>query len=159
MQGGTANEHPLACLRLAGQAELAEGPVWLAEENAVYFVDIKGAQVHRLPSHRETADVECAGPGGLCGAAGGPDVSCAGCRTACIASMPAAGSSASSWTSNRIRRATVSTTAFVDASGHLWFGSMDDAERRRHGTLYRVNEDGDADGARTTTTSSPTARR
>ena len=29
-------------------AELGEGPLWQAAENAVYFVDIKGRQIHRL---------------------------------------------------------------------------------------------------------------
>ena len=29
-------------------AELGEGPLWQAAENAVYFVDIKGRRIHRL---------------------------------------------------------------------------------------------------------------
>lgn len=29
------------------QAELAEGPVWVARDRAVWFVDIKGRRLHR----------------------------------------------------------------------------------------------------------------
>jgi xylono-1,5-lactonase len=31
---------------------------------------------------------------------------------------------------------------FVDPSGHLWFGSMDDGEEQPDGSLYRVSDDG-----------------
>jgi sugar lactone lactonase YvrE len=32
----------------AARAVLGEGPVWVARENAVYWVDIKGKALHRL---------------------------------------------------------------------------------------------------------------
>jgi D-xylonolactonase len=127
-------------------AELGEGPVWRAEENAVYFVDIKGRHIHRLSAdsgetqtwnapdqpgfvvplaNRERAFV-CGMPGGLYRFDVGSgqftklkDIE---------AHQPG----------NRLN------DGFVDASGHLWFGSMDDAEEQPTGTLYRVDDSGEA---------------
>ncbi|HTH59372.1 MAG TPA: SMP-30/gluconolactonase/LRE family protein [Paraburkholderia sp.] len=123
-------------------AELGEGPLWQAAENAVWFVDIKGHRVHRLSTatgeqttwdapgqvsfivpHENGAFV-CGLPGDLYrfDAASGrfdklldiePD-------------LPG----------NRLN------DGFVDAQGRLWFGSMDNAEEAPSGTLYRVDEDG-----------------
>ena len=36
------------------RAQLGEGPVWIAEEQALWFVDLKGLKIHRY--HPETGD-------------------------------------------------------------------------------------------------------
>jgi sugar lactone lactonase YvrE len=125
-------------------AELGEGPVWQATENAVYFVDIKGRHIHRLSvatGQRQTwkapdqvgfvaplADrtFVCGLPDGLYRFDAGSGQF--GKLKDVEAHLPG----------NRLN------DGFVDASGHLWFGSMDDGEERPDGTLYRVGDDGEA---------------
>ena len=47
-----AEEEPLCIWDVA--AELGEGPVWVAHEKAVYFVDIKGRAIHRWQADGKT---------------------------------------------------------------------------------------------------------
>lgn len=124
-------------------AELAEGPIWQAAENAVYFVDIKGRNVHRLTVTTGAMQtwaapdqpgfvVPLADHGFVCGLPDGLYRFDAGSGEFSKlkdveAHLPG----------NRLN------DGFVDASGHLWFGSMDDAEVQPSGTLYRVNDAGD----------------
>ena len=47
-------------------AELGEGPVWSAREQALWFVDIKQGHIHRLCCrHGQTRELGCAGPAGI----------------------------------------------------------------------------------------------
>jgi len=125
-------------------AELAEGPLWQAAENAVYFVDIKGRRIHRLSvatGEQQTWQAPdqpgfiaplgdkvfvCGLPGGLYRfhATNGQFSKLVDVEP----HLPG----------NRLN------DGFVDAQGRLWFGSMDDAEQAPSGTLYRVNESGAA---------------
>ena len=123
-------------------AELAEGPLWQAAENAVYFVDIKGRNIHRLsiatglqqtwPAPAQPGFVAPLGDDSfVCGLPDGLYRFEAGSGQFSIlkeveAHLPG----------NRLN------DGFVDASGHLWFGSMDDAEEQPTGSLYRVSNDG-----------------
>lgn len=124
-------------------AELGEGPLWQAAENAVYFVDIKGRNLHRLSV--VTGDTQTwkapdqpgfiaplAEQGFVCGLPGALYRFDAGSGKfsklkEVEAHLPG----------NRLN------DGFVDASGHLWFGSMDDAEEEPSGTLYRVDDAGE----------------
>lgn len=124
-------------------AELGEGPVWQAAENAVYFVDIKGRKIHRLTvttgqTQTWTAPGQpgfvapLADHGFVCGLPDGlyrfeADSGQFSKLREVEAHLPG----------NRLN------DGFVDASGHLWFGSMDDAEEQPSGTLYRVNDAGE----------------
>jgi sugar lactone lactonase YvrE len=124
-------------------AELGEGPVWQAAENAVYFVDIKGRHIHRLSVATGQAQTwnapdqpgfvaPLAEHGFVCGLPGGLYRFDAGSGQFSKlkdieAHLPG----------NRLN------DGFVDASGHLWFGSMDDGEEQSTGTLYRVNDAGE----------------
>lgn len=125
-------------------AELAEGPLWQAAENAVYFVDIKGRRIHRLSAatgERQTWQAPDQ-PGFIaplgdrlfvCGLPGGlyrfdATTGQFGKLVDVEPHLPG----------NRLN------DGFVDARGRLWFGSMDDAEQAPSGTLYRVNETGAA---------------
>jgi xylono-1,5-lactonase len=124
-------------------AELAEGPLWQAAENAVYFVDIKGRHIHRLTlSTGETRTWQAPDQPGfivpleehgfVCGLPDGlyrfdADSGQFSKLKDVEAHLPG----------NRLN------DGFVDASGHLWFGSMDNAEEQPSGTLYRVNDAGE----------------
>jgi sugar lactone lactonase YvrE len=124
-------------------AELGEGPVWQAAENAVYFVDIKGRNIHRLTvTTGQTQTWKAPGQPGfiaplaehgfVCGLPGGLYRFDAGSGQfsklkEVEAHLPG----------NRLN------DGFVDASGHLWFGSMDDSEEQPSGTLYRVDDAGE----------------
>jgi xylono-1,5-lactonase len=127
------------------QAELGEGAMWLAEENALYFVDIKGRQVHRLSvatGHRQTWNapdqvgfvVPLVDQGFVCGLKDGLyrfDAGTGRFTTLMDVEPDRPG--------NRLN------DGYADATGHLWFGSMDDAEQEAHGSLYRVNDNGEAE--------------
>ena len=117
-------------------AELGEGPVWVASERAVYFVDIKGLYIHRLatetdvrtswPTPAQTGFIVPARGGGfVCGLLGGlhrfdPAVGTFSPLAPVEADRPG----------NRIN------DGFVDHSGRLWFGTMDDGESETTGSLY-----------------------
>jgi sugar lactone lactonase YvrE len=123
-------------------AELGEGALWQAGENAVYFVDIKGHRIHRLePASGQTQSwsapdqpgfvVPLEHGGFVCGMPDGLyrfDTASGqfGKLKDVEPDLPG----------NRLN------DGFVDASGHLWFGSMDNAEEQPSGTLYRVNDAG-----------------
>jgi len=122
-------------------AELGEGPLWHAADRALYFTDIKGHKVHRLEvdSGTHTTWTAPAQIGFIlpltsgrfvCGAPGrllefSPDTG--GFTPLLMLDEPQ---------HNRLN------DGYVDASGRLWFGSMDDAEVQSSGSLYRVDADG-----------------
>lgn len=123
-------------------AELGEGPLWQAAENALYFVDIKGRRIHRLAAqtgeHRSWQAPDQPGflapLGGLAFVCGLPDglyrFDAASGQFGKLMDIEA------HLPGNRLN------DGFVDARGRLWFGSMDDAEQASSGTLYRVDENG-----------------
>ncbi len=123
-------------VRLAAHIALAlgEGPIWLAGEQALWFVDIKGGTVHRYrPADAECTTLHTRGApsfvvgeesgGKLIGSGHGIYRLDGGRLGACIQSIdqPA---------HNRTNDAT------VDTQGRLWFGTMDDHEKAPTGTLW-----------------------
>lgn len=123
-------------------AQLGEGPVWSAQEQALWFVDIKGRRIHRfderggeLSSWRTDTDVGFIAPvadGSLvCGLRNGlhrfdPVTATFNLIVQVDSDLPG----------NRLN------DGFVDAAGRLWFGTMDDDERRPTGSLYRFDAAG-----------------
>ncbi|VWX46732.1 SMP-30/gluconolactonase/LRE family protein [Novosphingobium sp. 9U] len=115
-------------------ALLGEGPAWMPDEGALWFVDIKGGKLHRF--HPQTGTRETIETGGQpsfvvgCEDGGlivGSD-SCihrveAGRLGAVLAPIPQPAH-------NRTNDAT------VDASGRLWVATMDDHEERETGSLW-----------------------
>lgn len=119
-------------------ALLGEGPVWLAGEQALRFVDIKRGRLHRYhpaSGTGETRDVsgqpsfivpEQKG-GMLVGLDHGVVRFANGLPDALIATIPQPAH-------NRTNDAT------VDATGRLWFGTMDDREELATGAIWCLAE-------------------
>src|SRR5690606_29156983 len=119
------------------KAELAEGPVWDADRRAIWFVDIKGRTLNRYgvddgsqQSWSAPDQIGFALPADdgslICGVRGGLhrfDVETGDFSLfqPVEADRP----------QNRLN------DGFVAPDGSLWFGSMDDSERLKTGTLYR----------------------
>lgn len=121
-------------------AELGEGPVWLAEEQALYFVDIKGQNIHRweagagcqtwrLP--QAVGFVQPLQEGGwIAGLKDGLY------RFEAPASLEQLIRPEPTLPGNRLN------DAFTDPDGNLWFGSMDDAEQLPSGSLFCIDSHG-----------------
>lgn len=118
------------------KAHLGEGPVWLAEEQALWFVDIKGHKIHRF--HPKTGDKQSWDTPEPCGflapIEGGGFI--AGLESGLYRFDPATGGFAliheiePDLHDNRLN------DGIVDADGRLWFGSMDNTEENPSGKLY-----------------------
>jgi D-xylonolactonase len=124
-----------ACVWPVG-AELGEGPVWHAAQQAFYFVDIKGRALHRCDADggqrqswstpRQPGFVlPCDDGNLLCGMQGGlyqfdPKLGNFALLQAVEEGLPG----------NRIN------DGFADHRGRVWFGSMDDTEENPTGALY-----------------------
>ncbi len=126
-------------------ATLGEGVLWDAAARAVWFVDIKACRLYRyVPETGERQAWQTPGQTGF--------------------ALPAADGSLICGTQGALSRFDYRTGAFrallaveterpgnrlndgyVDASGALWFGSMDDAETQPSGVLYRLAPDGRLD--------------
>jgi sugar lactone lactonase YvrE len=125
-------------------AVLGEGPVWSATEQALYFVDIKGRQVHRcdaeggarrsLAMPDETGFALPVRGGGLvCGLPG--RVVYASLEGDLPGLAPLATLEAD-LPGNRLN------DGAIDRHGKLWFGSMDNAETAPTGSLYTLDGQG-----------------
>jgi len=125
-------------------AELGEGPVWVPQDQALWFVDITGRQVHRYQPHSRQHRVWAApdkvsfifavrGGGFMVGLKSGlhrfdPR---RGEFTYFAAAEP-------HLPDNRLNDGCVSP------EGELWFGSMHDPQKESSGSLYRLDRDGRA---------------
>lgn len=123
-------------------AQLGEGPVWATREQALWFTDIKQKHLHRFdPASGGKASFEApAPPGFVVPARGGEFI--AGLKTGLHTFDPAKKSFALRHVVEPGRPGNRLNDAAVDASGHLWFGSMDDAEAEATGCLYRLEDGG-----------------
>lgn len=123
-------------------AELGEGPLWSASEQAVWFVDIKGLAVHRFhPASGEKRSWPApARIGFLLPTREGWLI--AGLKTGLHRFNPETGNFSLLHVvephapNNRLN------DGFVDSEGFLWFGSMDDNEQEPSGALYQLTSTG-----------------
>lgn len=121
---------------LAVQATLGEGPVWVAREQALWFVDITECRIHRFdPASGDHIRFDAPGPvGWVLPSDDGRFV--AGLQQGVARFDPATGAfdiiatPEAGMPGNRLNDAT------VDPRGRIWFGSMDDAEKADSGHLY-----------------------
>jgi D-xylonolactonase len=122
--------------------ELGEGPVWRAEERALWWVDILDRKIWRLdaatgatrfwPAPERIGFIEpVAGGGWIAGLKSGLyrfDATAGSFERLRCVEDPAL--------DNRLN------DAFVDATGRLWFGSMHDERVRKTGALYSLDARG-----------------
>jgi len=121
-------------------AELGEGPVWVVREKAVYFVDITGRAIHRWQQNGYcqswTAPAE---PGFIVPRRGGGLI--CGLRGGIYHFDPAKGAFTllipveKDMPSHRIN------DGFADASGRVWFGTMNTDTQTVGGALYSLGHD------------------
>jgi sugar lactone lactonase YvrE len=123
-------------------AELGEGPLWSAHEQALWFVDIKGQKVHRYDARTgegRSWDAP-APPGFLAPAKSGGFI--AGLKTGLHRFDPQTGAFTFMHSVEPHRPGNRLNDGAVDPQGRLWFGSMDDAEAESTGALYRLDAKG-----------------
>jgi D-xylonolactonase len=124
---------PLAC-------ELGEGPVWW--RGALWFTDIKQKKIHRFDPESGGGESWPAPSevGFLAPLENGRFI--AGAKTGLYAFDPSNGAFRLIRTVEPDRPSNRLNDGAVDASGRLWFGSMDDAEQKPSGALYRLDRGG-----------------
>lgn len=121
-------------------ATLGEGPAWFAD--ALWFVDIKAPAVHRFDPASGAHDSWAAPDqvGWVLPSADGGII--AGLKTGLHRFDPATGAFDLLAAVEPDRPGNRLNDATVDPAGRLWFGSMDDAEERPSGAIYRADDSG-----------------
>jgi sugar lactone lactonase YvrE len=121
-------------------AVLGEGPVWVAREAALYWVDIKGRKIFRLDDRGKLEQWETPfRVGSLAPRAGGGFIvgTDHGIGTVDLASgqFDIVANPEPELPDNRLN------DGKVDRHGRFWAGSMDDTEKVAAGALYRIDAD------------------
>lgn len=121
------------CLWPAG-ALLGEGPVWIARDRALWFTDIKGGRLHRLePATGSKSTFGVPGqPGFVVPSDDGSFLVGLG-RKLCRFSGGEIRETIAALDMDPRNRL---NDGAVDATGRLWFGSMDDGEKEATGAVY-----------------------
>ena len=137
----SSTSYPAATCVVAGSDLLGEGPVWVAAEQALYWLDIKGLKLHRydpVTGDRQTwptpfrigSIAPRAGGGFVGGSEHGLVLIDAVLSRFDIVADPEA-----HLPGNRFN------DGAVDPTGRFWAGTMDDAEEQATGALYRLDAD------------------
>jgi sugar lactone lactonase YvrE len=121
---------------------LGEGPMWSASEQALWFVDIKGKQIHRFDPATNTGRSWTAPsePGFVLPVREGGFV--AGLKNGLNRFDPRSGDFTLIKTVEPAHLGNRLNDGYVDSKGRLWFGSMHDPETEESGVLYRFDRDG-----------------
>jgi len=136
-----SNMSKVDCVCAVG-AQLGEGPLWSAPEQAVWFVDIKGRRIHRFDT-RGSALSSWSAPedvGFVVKATRGRYL--AGLKSGLYAFDPTSGNFSLITRVDSDKPRNRLNDGYVDAAGRLWFGSMDNDESQPTGSLYRFDERG-----------------
>ena len=132
-------ESPVRCVADV-HAVLGEGPVWVAREAALYWVDIKGRAIFRLdsagavtkwPTPLRVGSLVPRKSGGFIG----------GTEDGIAAIDPAAGRFEILFNPEEALPGNRFNDGKLDRQGRFWAGTMDDSERADSGVLYRVDRD------------------
>jgi sugar lactone lactonase YvrE len=118
-------------------AVLGEGPLWSPVDSTLWFVDIKGRRLHSFCEPTATTrslDTPDYAAFVFRDARGG--MVC-GLRSGLYHLDPASGGFELVLTVDAAHPANRLNDGYVDAQGHLWFGTMDNSERAPTGSLYR----------------------
>ncbi len=131
---------PLPRSVLSVGAILGEGPVWVAREAALWFVDIKSHRVHRFDPATGDARVWAA-PGQVGWILPTSDgLFAAGLQSGVHRFDPADGSFTLIHSPEAHLPGNRQNDATVTPDGAIWFGSMDDAEEDASGRFYRLHQ-------------------
>lgn len=125
-------------------ATLGEGPVWVARDAALWFVDIKAHRIHRYDPALDVGR-SWAAPGQVGWIVPTDDgLFAAGLQSGVHRFDPGLDRGAASFTLLHAPEAHLpgnrQNDATVAPDGALWFGSMDDAEAADSGHFYRVHK-------------------
>jgi sugar lactone lactonase YvrE len=134
------NETPVCLWQV--EAELAEGPIWHRGERAIYFVDVKKHQIHRCNetgTERKSWNapqqlgfiVPAIDGNFICGLQDGLYY-----FSTTTAQFTRCNDVERDIEGNRLN------DGYVDSTGVLWFGSMDESETRPSGALYSMDKSG-----------------
>lgn len=123
-------------------AQLGEGPLWSAKDQAVWFVDIKGRRIHRFDTRGSALSAWQAPEevGFIVKASGERLV--AGLKSGLYAFAPDSGNFTLLARVDPDRPKNRLNDGHVDAAGRLWFGTMDNEESQPTGSLYRFDTHG-----------------
>ena len=124
------------------EALLGEGPVYMAKERAVWFVDIVRCQIHRFDtvSGAKWSWTAPSNPGFLAPKASGGFI--VGLRDGLYDFKPETGNFELRQRVDADQPGNRLNDGHVDAKGRLWFGTMDDAHKESSGSLWRYDERG-----------------
>ena len=124
------------------EAELGEGPIWSRVEEAVWFVDIKKDRVHRFePASRRKRSYETpANPSFIVPARGGSFI--VGTQSGLHRFDPKTGDFVLLFEVEPELRSNRLNDGALDPKGRLWFGSMDNDEKQKSGSLFRLDRSG-----------------
>lgn len=116
-------------------ALLGEGPAWFPDAGALRFVDIKGRKLHcYVPASGAQETIDLGGlPSFVVPASNGRLLVGSGSR---ILSVGPSGETPTVITEITMPSHNRTNDATVDSLGRLWFGTMDDEEKRPTGALY-----------------------
>jgi xylono-1,5-lactonase len=120
-------------------AGLGEGPTWCAADGVLWFVDIRARRIHAL-TERTGQQRSFTAPELTAFAypAGGGQFLC-GLKSGLHRFDPATGDFALAMPVDAQHPDNRLNDGYVDAAGRLWFGTMDDNERKPTGSLYRYD--------------------
>jgi sugar lactone lactonase YvrE len=123
-------------------AQLGEGPIWSAAEEAIWFVDIKGKRIHRFhePTGKTQSFTAPSEPGFIAPTSDGTFI--AGLKTGLHRFNPKTGEFQLLAKVEPNARNNRLNDGYVDSTGYLWFGSMDDDEKDPTGALYQLTDSG-----------------
>lgn len=125
------------------RAALGEGPLWVARENAVYWVDIKGRALHRLALH-DYAHTSWSMPEMLGWVVERRDGQgfMAGLKTGFARLFLEPLHIEPICSPEKHLPGSRMNDAAVDRAGRIWAGTMDDRERAATGCLYCLDAEG-----------------
>ncbi len=123
------------------EAMLGEGPLWSPAEQALWFVDIKKQHIHRYePATGAKRTYDAPSSAGFLS----PDADgfIVGLRDGLYRFDPGTGGFALRYRVDADKPGNRINDGARDASGRLWFGTMDNDEEAPTGRLYRLDADG-----------------
>ncbi|HEY4941704.1 MAG TPA: SMP-30/gluconolactonase/LRE family protein [Rhizomicrobium sp.] len=124
------------------KCKLGEGPIWMAHEGTVWFVDIKLDKIHRFaPASGSMKSYDTPpNPGFIVPGRSGEFI--VGLQAGLHRFDPASGKFTLLFEVEPDKPGNRLNDGAVDPLGRLWFGSMDNGEKDPTGCLYRLDKTG-----------------